>query len=124
MHRTRLSLFYLAGYVIPAAIALLVVPRLATKLLLSNAEYPDVIVRMVGVPLLGLGVFIVQMIRLRLEMLYSTTLFVRAFIVASFTFLYFSSSDPMFLVLIGVVGFGFVLTSVSYWLDKRAAPTV
>ncbi len=75
----------------------------------------------VGVPLFALGIFIVQMIRHKLEMLYSTTLFVRAFIIVSFTVLYGSSDDPMFLVLIG--GVGFVLTGTMYWMDKRVRKT-
>jgi len=116
-------MYYLAGYVLPAALALLLIPQTAVKLLFSNGEYPDVILRMVGVPLFGLGVFVVQIIRHRLIILYPTTLLIRAFICVSFAFLYASSSDPMFLVLIGVVGFGLLLTGTSYWMDRRAHPS-
>ncbi len=119
MRRTHLSLYYLAGYVLPAAVALLLIPQTAVTLLFSNGEYPDIILQMVGVPLFGLGVVVVQIIRHRLIILYPTTLFIRAFICISFAFLYAFSSDPMFLVLIGVVGFGFVLTGTAYWMDRR-----
>ena len=39
MRRTYLSLYYLAGYLLPAGLALLFVPEFATKLLLSNQPY-------------------------------------------------------------------------------------
>jgi len=42
MIRTRLSLFYLAGYLIPAGLLLLFAPTFALRLLLSNGEYGDV----------------------------------------------------------------------------------
>src|SRR5437870_1970915 len=112
--RTRLSLFYLAGYSLPSGLALLFAPALTLKLLFSNGHYPDVIVRMVGVPLASLGVFIVQTVRYRLTMLYPTTLLVRSFILVSLAWLYSMSGDPMFLALIGVVGFGFLLTGTCY----------
>src|SRR5687767_2472918 len=121
MKRTRWSLFYLAGYSLPSGLALMAAPGQVTKMLLSNGSYPDVIVRMVGVPLACLGIFVVQMIRHRVEALYSTTLFVRVFIISSLLGLYLSSGDPMFLVLIGIVGLGFGLTLTSYLLDRRDA---
>ena len=46
MIRTRLSLFYLAGYLIPAGLLLLFAPTFALRLLLSNGEYGDVFPRM------------------------------------------------------------------------------
>ena len=122
MNRTRLSLFYLAGYSLPSGLMLMAAPQLVTKLLFSNGTYPDVIVRMVGVPLASLGVFIVQLIRHRVEALYSTTLLVRAFIITSLLGLYAESRDPMFLSLVAVVGFGFVFTLSSWLADRRAKP--
>src|SRR5687767_14527229 len=121
MNRTRLSLFYLAGYSLPSGLALIAAPQLVTKLLFSNGTYPDVIIRMVGVPLASLGVFIVQLIRHRVEALYSTTLLVRVFIITCLLGLFAESRDPMFLSLVGVVGFGFVFTLVSWLADRRKA---
>lgn len=42
MNRTRLSLYYLAGYLTFAGLALLLVPTFALKLLLSNGDYGEV----------------------------------------------------------------------------------
>jgi uncharacterized protein YjeT (DUF2065 family) len=74
MTKTRLSLFYLAGYLLPSGLGLLLAPRLTAKLLLSNAEYDTIMLRLAGMFLLGLGIIVVQLIRLRIEVLYSTTL--------------------------------------------------
>ena len=48
MDRTRLSLFYLATYLPVAGLALLLVPDVAMKLLLSNRTYDDVFPRLAG----------------------------------------------------------------------------
>ena len=60
MRRTNLSLYYLAGYLLPAGVLLLFVPEFATKLLLSNTTYDYAPFRLVGVLLFVLGIIIVQ----------------------------------------------------------------
>ena len=87
MRRTNLSLYYLAGYLIPAGLLLLFVPEFATKLLLSNRTYDYAPFHLVGVLLLVIGILIVQIIRYRLERLYSTTLVARALISATLLWL-------------------------------------
>ncbi len=120
MKRTRLSLFYLAGYLLLSGILLIVAPQFALQLLFSNGEYGDVMPRLLGVVLFALGVVIVQIIRFRLDVLYTTTLFVRGVILLVLLALYGYSRDPFFLVLLGVVGFGVVLTTTSYLLDRQS----
>ena len=120
MKRTHLSLFYLAGYLLPAGTLLLLVPDVATKLLLSNRTYDDAPFRLAGVALIGLGILVVQMIRYRLEVLYPTTIVIRLLISATLLSLYFRTSDPFFLVVLAVVVIGIVLTGSSYLLDRRA----
>ena len=119
MKRTHLSLYYLIGYLILAGLALIAAPQLALKLLLSNGSYGDVLPRLLGVVLLALGIVILQIVRLQLEVLYSTTLIVRGIILVCLLGLYLYAHDPFFLSLIGVVGLGVLLTGVSYWLDRR-----
>jgi uncharacterized protein YjeT (DUF2065 family) len=119
MRRTNLSLIYVATYLLAAGIFLLVAPRLALQLLLSTGDYGEVLPRLAGLLLLGLGMLVVQIIRHRVSALYGTTLAVRAVFCAGFVALYFLSRDPMFLVLLLVVGLGVVATSVSYVLDRR-----
>jgi uncharacterized protein YjeT (DUF2065 family) len=113
MKRTRLSLFYLAGYLIAGGVALMVEPQLALRLLFANHDYGDVMPRFAGVLLTVIGMIVVQIIRHRLEML------VRAFIVLSLIGLYVYSRDPLFLVLIALVGLGMILTGTSYLFERR-----
>lgn len=97
MERTRLSLFYLVGYLIPSGIMLLVAPHFALKLLLSNSDYGNIFPRTAGMLLIGLGIMILQMIRLRLSLLYSTTLIVRSFFFVCLLSFYMLNRDPFFL---------------------------
>lgn len=119
MRRTRLSLYYLATYLVGAGVALVVAPGLALTLLFSNGHYGDVMPRLLGVVLFALGVVIVQIIRHSVEVLYTTTLLVRSVIVAVLAGLFIYSRDPLFISLIVVVGIGMVLTGTSYLSDRR-----
>jgi hypothetical protein len=116
-----LSLYYLAAYLIGAGLALIFAPSIALGLLLATGHYGDVIPRLLGVVLLALGIVIVQIIRHRLEVLYTTTLLVRTFIVAVLAGLFIYSHDPLFISLIVVVGLGMVLTGTSYLSERRTA---
>lgn len=121
MNRTHLSLYYLAGYLLPAGALLLLVPEFATKLLLSNRDYDYAPFRLVGVLLIGLGIIIVQIIRHRLDVLYPTTVVVRILISATLIALYLETQDPFFLVVLAIVVIGIVLTATSFVLDRRGA---
>ncbi len=119
MPRTNRSLYYLAGYLIVAGLALMAAPQLVLRLLFSNGDYGDVLPRLLGTVLLALGILIAQLIRHRVEVLYSTTLVVRAIILVVLVSLFAYSRDPFFLVLVGVVGLGVIFTGSSYLLDRR-----
>jgi uncharacterized protein YjeT (DUF2065 family) len=121
VNRTHLSLYYLAGYLLPAGTLLLLVPDFATKLLLSNRTYDDAPFRLAGILLIGLGILVVQMIRYRLEVLYPTTIVIRLLISATLIGLFLRTSDPFFLVVLAVVVVGIALTAMSYVLDRRAS---
>ena len=118
MNRTRLSLYYLAGYLTFAGLALLLVPSFALKLLLSNGDYGETFPRLAGMLLLGLAILVTQIIRHRVEVLYPTTLVVRLFFLVVFAYLYLSSSDPFFLVVFGIVAVGVILTGYSYLSER------
>ena len=120
MTRTRFSLFYLAGYLIPAGLLLLLAPTFSTRLLLSNGNYGEVFPRLAGMLLIGLGILVVQIIRLRLDQLYTTTLVIRLFFVVCLVVFYVMSGDPFFLVLVAIVGFGLIFTGISFYLDRQS----
>jgi uncharacterized protein YjeT (DUF2065 family) len=121
MKRTRLSLYYLAAYLVGAGVALILAPSLALTLLFTTGHYGDVMPRLLGVVLLALGIVIVQIIRHSLEVLYPTTLIVRTLIVAVLAGLLIYTRDPLFISLLVVVGFGMILTGTSYVIDRRTA---
>ena len=119
MKRTHLSLYYLATYLTGGGVALVIAPQFFVKLLFSNGDYNDVTLRFLGILLISLAIIVAQIIRRKVEVLYTTTLVVRIFICAGLIGLYVSSHDPLFLTLLVIVGLGVVLTGTSYYLDKR-----
>jgi len=123
MKRTNLSLYYLAGYLVPAGLLLLFVPEWATKLLLSNRTYDYAPFHLAGVLLLVIGILIVQIIRYRLEQLYATTLVARALISATLLWLFLNTGDPFFGVILVIVLVGVALTGASYYLDRQERGT-
>jgi thiol:disulfide interchange protein len=121
MHRTNLSLVYVAAYLLGAGVALLLAPRLALQLLFSTGDYGEILPQLTGLLLLGLGILVVQIIRHRVAALYTTTLAVRLVFCVGFIVLYARSRDPLFLALLAVVGVGVLATGISYMLDRREA---
>ncbi len=121
MRRTHLSLYYLAGYVLPAGVLLLLAPTFTTQLLLSNQTYDEPALRLAGLVLIALGIFIVQLIRHHVEVMYTTTLVVRSILSIGLAFLAVTTGNPFFAVVLAVVLFGVALTGVCYLLDRREA---
>ncbi|MEW6436865.1 MAG: hypothetical protein AB1508_06815 [Pseudomonadota bacterium] len=120
MTRTRLSLYYLASYLVVIGFGLLAWPHATLVLLRSNGDYSDVFTRLAGMFMSGMGLSIFGMIRARSEQQYPTTLFVRTYFIASLVAFYAMTKDPFFLVLIAIVVLGFVLTLGAYLLDRQA----
>src|SRR5262245_60102196 len=121
MRRTNLSLIYVATYLWGAGIALLIAPRLALHLLLSTGDYGEILPRLAGLLLIGLGMLVVQIIRYHIADLYSTTIALRVVFCLGFILLYLRSRDPLFLVLLAVVGLGVLATSLCFLRDRREA---
>ena len=107
------------SYLIPGGLGLLVAPQLALTLLFSQGSYGDIMPRMVGLMMVALGMFVVQIVRRSVEVLYLTALAVRSGMLPVLLGFYLASGDPLFLTLLMIVGFGVVYTSVSYRLDLR-----
>ena len=120
-NKTRLSLFYLGSYLALIGFGLLFVPHRTLKLLLSNRNYDDIFVRIAGMLMSGLGLSIFGMIRARSSALYPATLLMRVYFISCFVVFYVMTRDPLFLVLIGIVGLGLVLTLSSYLLDRKSS---
>jgi len=119
MNKTRMSLFYLAGYLWFGGIGLLFAPALAAKLLLSNTEYSTVMLQALGMFMIGLGIIVVQIIRLNVIALYPTTLIARVFFCVCLLFFYFTTRNPFFIVLFGIVVVGLLLTGSIFLSERR-----
>jgi uncharacterized protein YjeT (DUF2065 family) len=118
--KTRLSLYYLATYLLLTGIGLMVAPQLVLKLLFAKGVYGDVFVRFTGAFMIGLGVVVSQIIRHRVEVLYPTTIIVRLFFVVSIIWFYYLTADPLFLCVLSVVGFGLILTASCMVFDRSS----
>jgi len=121
MNLTRLSLYYVVAYLAVAGLSLLLLPNFALTLLLSNnaAAYGDVFPRFVGMTLIGLDILVFQIVRLRLEQLYATTLAVRIFFIVVLVGLFALSSDPFFLVVVGIIALGVAMTGYAYLRERN-----
>jgi hypothetical protein len=102
----RLTLIYLAAYLVIGGCGFLVAPTLALRLLLSKGAYGDIMPRVVGLFMFVLGGVIVQFVRARDYRYYLYTIMARSFIVVVMTALYFKARDPLFLVLDAIVLIG------------------
>lgn len=124
MNRMRLSLFYLAGYLILGGLAMGVDPKLAMQLLFAEGDYGDVFPRLVGLLLLALGILVVWIIAVRAERMYPGTLVARIVILTGLAGLYFLSLDPFFVSLFVIVLIGFLLTFGCYMMDRARKAAV
>jgi hypothetical protein len=121
MNRTRLSLLYLGSYLTLIGLGLLIVPDKTLRLLQSNGEYGNVFPRLVGMLMSGLGISVFGIFRARVPELYPATILIRTYFLVCLAAFYGMSTDPLFLVLIAIVGIGFFSTLISYLLDRRSS---
>ena len=117
----RFSLFYLAGYLLPTGLGLMLAPQLVFKLLFSSGEYGDVIPRLAGGLVFALGLVVANIIWRDVDTLYPALIGARVVLCGLVIALYAQTSDPFFLVLLVAVGSGVVLTSVGLLRDRTRA---
>ncbi|MDH3710330.1 MAG: hypothetical protein OER04_10605 [Cyclobacteriaceae bacterium] len=122
LHRnTKISLGYVAGYLIMGGLLFLWVPQTALKIFQSSGQYDDIMIRVVGLMMLGLAIVVIQVIRLNLiQEFYPTTLMLRMFLTAGMIGLYFYSGDIMFLIISGIIVLGMIMTVYFYLRDERS----
>jgi hypothetical protein len=107
-----------ARKLLPVGLALMFVPQLTMKLLLTNHAYDDLGLRMGGVFLFAIGMIVSGMIINEASRAYPVTLFVRAFIITALFVLYAQYGDPALLAINLVVAIGWVLTFLGWRKDK------
>ncbi|MCH6544989.1 MAG: hypothetical protein IH796_03205 [Deltaproteobacteria bacterium] len=119
MPKTQLTLYYLATYLLFGGFGFLLTPRLAMKLLLSDADFDTMILRVLGMFMIGLGFLIVQVIRLRVSVLYGSTLIMLVVFCICLTAFFMMTYNLFFLTMLVVVVIGVVLTSWSLFEDRK-----
>ena len=124
MKKTKLSFYYLFGYLSLVGIGLLFFPQQVLKLLFSTGQYDSTFVQISGTFMIGLSILVFQFIRHEIEVIYATTLVVRLFFISVFTWFYFQTKDPLFIVISIVVAIGVILTAASYFTERIPRHTV
>jgi pimeloyl-ACP methyl ester carboxylesterase len=117
----RTTLYYPALYLTGAALGMMLWPRLLLDMMLANRDYDLAFVRMCGLFVLGLAVFVILTIRHRLVVLYPAIIGVRVVFCTGYVILYAQTHDPFFLTTLAVVGVGVVASSIAHALDRRDA---
>ncbi len=117
MKRTRRSLLYVAAYLIPTGLGLVLAPQPALKMLKATGTFGDFFVRFSGILMFGLGLMVIQIIRHHAEILYPSTLLVRGVIWPAVLVIYLQTGDPVFLVVLAVMGLGMILSGISLARD-------
>jgi len=114
----KITLTYLYSYLLGGGIGFAFAPRLTLEIFMSNGDYGDTMPRMVGMFMLALGFLIFQFVRKQDYTYYLATIIVRAFIVFFLGYLYFSTRDPLFLIVNGIVLIGLLPSIFVYIRDK------
>lgn len=117
----RLTLTYVATYLLIGGIGLALAPSLTLRILLSNGDYGDVMPRVTGMFMIGLSGVVAQFLFYRDYKYYPYSVVLRSFFVLFLFILYARSNDPLFLVLNGIVLIG-LLPSIYTLIRERSRP--
>lgn len=119
MNIRKLTLTYVVTYLTVGGVGLLVFPRLARDLLLSDSDYEDVGFRLTGIMMLALAFLVWNIARFEDWKYYPASIYVRAAIVVVLTALFFDTEDPMFLVLDAIVLVGLIPSIYVHFFKER-----
>jgi len=116
----RMTLIYLATYLLAGGAAFAFFPGIALKLFFSTGHYDDVMIRVSGMFMLTLSGLIAMMARNRDYTYYGYTIVARTFITCFLIFLLASTQDPMFAILIAVVLSGLLPSYYVFITERRS----
>jgi uncharacterized protein YjeT (DUF2065 family) len=115
MNIKRYSMMYLATYLSCAGLGFLLMPTLATRLLLSNTTYEEVPMRIAGLFALLLAIVVIQIVRHKIEVLYPTSVVARCIALVVLVALYFQTHNPLFITLFVIVFVGVASMMIGLW---------
>ncbi len=121
---TRISLVFVASYLLLTGLGLALAPSVTLALLGSIVDYGPIMPRWVGMFSIALAAVIVQVLRHRLTVLYPMGFFMPGAMLFGFGALYLASGDRLFLAVMAVVGLGVTMTGLGLWADIRRSRKV
>jgi hypothetical protein len=114
----------LGSYLFLIGLGLLFAPHATLKILQSNQDYGNIFPRVAGMLMSGLGMAVFGIIIARSVQQYPATLFIRLYFIVCCVVFYTMTRDPLFLVMIDIVGIGFVLTLTTFLFDRKRPQSV
>lgn len=122
MKGKKITLIYLVTYLAIGGLGFTLFPNQVLELFLSNGDYGDIMPRMAGMFMCALSFLIFKIIRNEDWHYYAATIYVRSAIVLILAWLFYKSSDPMLLVVMGIVLVG-LIPSIVIHLKNRGRKT-
>ena len=104
----RYILIYITSYFAMGGLGFTILPDLTLKLFFSSGNYVTEIVQMAGMFMLLLASVVGGIVFYKDYKYFKIITVVRTFTVPFLSYLYFSSKDPMFLIIAGIVLVGLV----------------
>ena len=124
MKAKKITLTYLVTYLAIGGIGFTLFPNQTLELFLSNGDYGDIMPRMTGMFMCALSFLIFRIIRNEDWHYYSATIYVRSTIVLILSWLYYKSSDPMLLILMGIVLIGLIPSIIIHLKNRGETTTI
>ena len=123
MKLKRIAWIYLVSYLGIGGIGFAFFPTETQKLFYSNADYGEIMPRLVGVFMCLLSYLIYNFYKNRDWKYYIITIYARIPVVLFIFYIYYISSDPMFLIIDGIVILGLILTITGHVSERSSKET-
>ena len=123
MKAKKITLTYLVTYLAIGGVGFTLFPNQVLDLFLSNGDYGDIMPRMTGMFMCALSFLIFRIIRNEDWHYYAATIYVRSSIVLILSWLFYKSSDPMLLIVMGIVLIGLIPSIVIHLKSRGVTST-
>jgi hypothetical protein len=124
MNLKRISLSYVAAYLMMGGLGLAIIPDLFLELFQSNKDYGNVMPRVVGMFMITLSGLIAAMLYFKDFKYYGFSIAVRTFIVLFLFLLFFMNGDPFFIVINVIVLLGLLPSYVIFMKDRMKGSSI
>ncbi len=123
MKAKKITLTYLVTYLAIGGVGFTLFPNQVLDLFLSNGDYGDIMPRMTGMFMCALSFLIFRIIRNEDWHYYAATIYVRSTLVLILSWLFYKSSDPMLLIVMGIVLIGLIPSIVIHLKSRGVTST-